>query len=268
MAFTPQQLLTILDTKEGIFEKKELDPKKNIIPLDSLEHAFGLEQTRIRQFSRKALSEAPKISNGQISKIRDVSFDLNPVPIKGLEDNLTALQQELPTMTHLAVYYGLTLDSQMVLVMQGVQLDGSEEGAKLREKPLLATRSQFTTANPALTMASNKEARQLFKTTFGFIHGKNKFVTGTYIRVGALLEKLADLKQEDGTHLQTTLAFLEPAPDPLTDNQNDLKCFHLVFRGLKADGLTLSGRVYSTYDHEEGYSGPKPSCPPFGETDE
>ncbi|GAB3038086.1 hypothetical protein [Spirosoma pulveris] len=266
MPFSPQALLTILETKDGIFEKKELSPEQNVIPLSSLEEAFEREKTRIRNFSRRDVAESQTIDNGQIAKIRDISFDLNPIPIDTFKDNLIELQNESPALTHLAIYYGLTPAQEMILIMQGVQLDGSEGGTKLDKKPLLATRSQFTSANLSMTTTSCQGARQLFKSIFGFIHGRGKFIWGAYMRINVLLAILAELKEEGCMNVQTTLAYLEPAPEPTTGNQADLKCFHLVFRGVKPDGLTKSAKVYSTYDQVEGYSGPKPSCPPFGET--
>jgi hypothetical protein len=102
-----------------------------------------------------------------------------------------------------------------------------------------------------------------FKSTFTGLHGTDNFISGAYIKIPVFLQRLTDFENDNCNRLQISFWFMSPVPDPGRTVPNNLNCFHLIFHGMKSNDA-LSAKIFSTYDNEPGYSGPKPSTPPFG----
>jgi hypothetical protein len=260
MPVSALELKTILDEKDGIFENTEADMPRFI----ELEENFNSELRKIRGFSSSNVIGTDIPPQGIINKIKDISFDIDPISINQLKLNIEGLKANI-TLSHLGVFYGLTPNTNnLILIMQGVGLDGSDDGAKLHERPTQVASTQFSTSNLLARPNSNSAARNHFKETFKFVHGRDNFIFGAYIKFQPFLDKLSQLEAEGCNRLKITFGFLAPIGG--SSNPLDLNCFHLIFKGLKPDNLTPSAKIFSTFDNLPGYSGPKPSCPPFGDT--
>lgn len=259
MPISASTLKAILDQKDGIFENTEADMPRFV----ELQTNFNTELERIRGFSSSNVIGTEVPSAGIINRIRNISFAINPIEIGQLKANIEALRSN-PSLSHLGVFYGLTPNTNnLILVMQGVGLDGSDDGIRLHEKPTQIASGQFSNVDLSARQVSNIAARNHFKETFKFVHGKDNFIFGAYIKFQPFLDKLSQLEADDCIKLKITFGYLAPVVG--STNPLNLNCFHLIFQGLRPDNVTHSDRIFSTFDNLPGYSGPKPSCPPFGE---
>ncbi|AUD03683.1 hypothetical protein [Spirosoma pollinicola] len=265
MNFTfSKDLKVILDTKVGIFD----------VPVDgsprftNLETAFASEKQRIDNVRMPAAPAPEQPVVNEMAPQKAISFTIAPLPITTLVESINALRDEpLPTgqpkLTHLGIFYGLTPDTnQIVLVMRGVFLDGSDDGEKLHLTPSVMSTKQFTSLNLTPSKKSQLALLNQFEQSFRSIHGEDNFITGAYMQFDPLLKALSDLDKEHCPLLSIRFGFMERVEN--SNSPFNRNCFHLIFRGLHADGQTPSVKQFSTFDDEPGYSGPKPSTPPFG----
>ncbi|GAB4025536.1 hypothetical protein [Spirosoma gilvum] len=263
---TPAEIAVLLDifnNKDGIFRKTDS------IDLNHLTNLFDEEVNRLRQFTNDSnLDRATTLTPSRLQLIRSLSavdtFTIAPVPISSIRAFIDALN---PSLNYLAIYYGFDLSTQkIVLVMQGIRLDGSGDGRRLANKLLedQVSETQITTTDLTPQPRDFTLVRQ-FRELFRPIHGKENFVWGAYMKLNALRRVLSEFNDEDCDQVKITFGFQKTLAVRISTL--DRNCFHLIFRGVKPDG-TLSTNIFSTFDGEPGYVAPKPSCPPFGSFDE
>jgi hypothetical protein len=259
-------MLNIFTNKDGIFRKTTSIDLKNLTDL------FDEEVKRLSQFTvDRDMDKTTTLTSGRLQQIRSISaidtFTINPVPIRG-PGSLEAFIDTLdPSFSHLGIYYGFDLNTRkMVLVMQGISLDGSGDGSKLANRLLdnQVSKTQITTSDLTPRPRDFTLIRQ-FKELFGHIHGKENFVWGAYMKLKPFKQVLAEFSAEGCDRIKITFGFQKTLAVRISTL--DRNCFHLIFRGVKPDG-TASTSTFSTFDGEPGYVAPKPSCPPFGSFDE
>ena len=112
-------------------------------------------------------------------------------------------------------------------------------------------------ANDANKKAANLSARDHFMDFFTPLFDNRKVVHAAYIRVKDFSDMLDTFSSKQCDELNISFGFMKAiTPD-------DWNCFHLIFRGHKSGSDTFADSIFSTYDGEDGYSGPKPGCPPL-----
>ena len=238
---TPQEiadLQQLLNTKDGIFQN--VSTNAGFIALNT---SFETERNRIHSLGR------------------NISFSIPPLSIPDLLLGIDQIVQEPngSLFTHLEFLYGLEQSSgtspatiQMSLTMTGVKLNANNATSN----PVSTHRFVFPGA------AVNEERIQLFNNVFSTLHSQN-FIKGAYIKITAFRQQLNNFLTQNCNRLQITFGFMKPVPaGPGISIANNRNCFHLIFRGVRSDG-SLSADTFSTFDNEAGYSGPKPSTPPF-----
>jgi len=266
-------MFTIFNNKDGIWpflkpEQPEEIKKPDLADLKNLTDQFDEEITRISQLSiDRNMDRATNLTPIRLQQIRSISqdtFTIQPVSIDSLQSFINSLD---PSFSHLGIYYGFDLTiRKMVLVMQGIRLDGSDNGSRLANKLLenQVSSTQITTMDLTPRPRDFTLVRQ-FRELFGHIHGKGNFVWGAYMKRARLLEVLAEFEAEQCNKVKITFGFQKTLAVRISTL--DRTCFHLIFKGEKRDG-TASAKTFSTFDGEPGYVAPKPSCPPFGSFDE
>ncbi|SOD81928.1 hypothetical protein [Spirosoma fluviale] len=267
MATTPTPaeialMLKIFTDKDGLFRKTDS------IDLRPLTNAFDEEVNRLSQFSVDRNKDTSSIlTPTRLQQIRSISaedtFTIKPIPIRGLRSLQAFIDSLDPSLTHLGIYYGFDLSSKkMVLVMQGIRLDGGGDGSRLSERlsENQVSKNQMTTTDLTPQPRDFTLVRQ-FRGLFIHIYGKGNFVWGAYMKLKALKKALTEFSDEGCDRVKITFGFQKTLAVRISTL--DRNCFHLIFTGIRPDG-TVSSSTFSTFDGEPGYVAPKPSCPPFG----
>lgn len=172
------------------------------------------------------------------------------------------------TASHVGVFYGLDSSEaghQINLVVKGVKLDDSPD-ADLSKKinPAHYCDSEFSSKDTMLredaeTKETHKNIRDNYIEFFRPAFKNKKILQGGYLRLGELFNTLTTFEQEGCDELRITFG-LNKAKFIW-----DWNCFHLIFRGVNSLTDQLSTNIFSTFNHiEKGFSGFKPSTPPFG----
>lgn len=188
------------------------------------------------------------------------SFNIDLIKIDDLKSSINQFLAK-QTFSHLGIFYGLEAidtEHQIHLIIKGVNLDDSEM-ANLKKKPHY-TSFDFSNFNIMSTGSdTQKSLKSHFRNTFRPLFNNKKIVYGAYISVGDFLDALKVFENEGCDVLKTTFGFMKAI------NFKDWNCFHLIFRGVNSSTNTQSTSIFCTHDGEKGYSGIKPSTPPFSE---
>jgi hypothetical protein len=243
---TDDFLLRIFDEKAGIFSADT----------SSIVQEFNLEVQRLRDIPNPP-------GNFHFTNL---DFGISPISFGILSSNISEFQALNPTFTHLIINYGLVnagATRKFVLVFRGVKLDPGVNGKNLR-KFIDASNSSnlyFTTNSTSLVSDNNfRPIVKEFSDVFSRVYGQNKFVTAAFIRFQDFKEKLTLLNPTslppNNHKLVFDLGFMKSKDnDPFLPK---FQCFHLVFRS--DSGLSP---IFSTFDGDTNYSGPKPGSPPL-----
>jgi len=244
-----EEFAKYFDSYEGIFENT-----KNPKGIQKLKDDFKSEQDRL---SKNGLS---------------IAFDFKPIEIEKLQSRIGVLRNESKDpLSHLGIFYGLShedTDTSMKLIFKGVHIDKDleillcDEPAGEYDMPLIC--------HDASASAGQKSS---YVKTFDGIHGKHNHIAGCYIRLeqgnykhgkNTILSVL-DVYQNEGCDLlDISFGFMKPDDKAPEGTDVGLTCFHMIFTGKKSDDPTFSAsQIFSTFDNDSGYSGPKPACPPF-----
>ncbi len=239
----------MFDEKEGIFANPVDSNTISVITND-----FVTESTRLK--STKGLSLPP---------------ETEAISIQGFRKRIHALEAAHQDMTHISLFYGLDAMKNFTLVLGGV----AHQGASFRH---------FSETSPSTKMGSfcsnpSESAIQCshFRNEFNVIYGVNEYARGTFMRIkqanyaqgNNTIHKVLDAFEQDGCDLFTiSFGFMEPdkserVAKPEETGGKGLICYHMIFKGKKSKQPSFTSRhLFSTYDNEKGYSGPKPVCPP------
>ena len=189
-------------------------------------------------------------------------------PISDFKDRIKTLEEKNPGMTHLSIFYGLDREMNLRLILCGLKID------------LIGNFETFIEmddfSGPSLmcndpTQAS--EMRKRFKDTFDIIYElPDTYIRGTYIRVkqgdykegtNTIHSVLDTLEMEGSDSLNIAFGFMDPGKGARIQKEG-FACFHMIFTGRNSNDVSFRSKsTFSTFDNDPGYSGPKPSCPPF-----
>lgn len=237
---TPQEVEKIFKEKFGIFENTT-----NQAGIAKLDADFKKERERFDE----------------------MSFDIPPIRIQEFRNQVKDLEKTHPTMSHLSIFYGLDgngRSASMKLIFRGMHLSDNFD-IVLFDEARPSSRMSLMSSN------RNSAGRQLnnFRNKFDGIHGEGKYINGCYLKLdgdtggdtGIGLYNLLDILEGAGSDIMD-IRFGFMNPEGFTSDVVDvgLTCFHMIFSGRNSNDAS---RIFSTFDNDSGYSGPKPACPPF-----
>lgn len=249
---TPDQLAEflkeILVNKKGIFDAST----------DPIKKDFNEEIERLKIVKKEGLKGKPDASDLEVKAINKISFKPDSVSINQLKKNIIELANN-PNLSHICLSYGLAKEVnnlKLITIWSAVLLDGSEGGKNLHLPIATFSDKGFSTSNMQLAPKNAFDGEiALFSETFSKIYGTKKFVTDAFITFSELIFCLTKLEIVGADKVIIDWGFRKS--HPADELMKDFQCLHLIFKGNKGK------LVFSTFDGDEGYSGPKPGRPPI-----
>ncbi len=243
---TVADLQGLIAAKNGLFEPA-------LLPPPATPNTPSIE-ARLLNMERDFSAKFPRLDKG-----------INNLRVSDLIDNFVIYDAHTPKLSHISVYFGLKnafssdMPNKLILIMGGVTLNNSnvfEGPSKMQQHP-----QRFSTDRLRLnTDNNNVEKNTNFRNKPHLPLkplGVDKLVPGFYVKISTFLDVLRKIGGDN--RLDISFGFM---PSQAADSV-DWNCIHLIFR--KSNTSTI---LFSTYDGEPGYSGPKPGCPPLGEPEE
>jgi hypothetical protein len=241
-------LFEIFKTKKGIFSASTDEIKKD----------FNDEAERLKTAKKEALKGKPDASDSEVKAINKLSFKPDSTAIAQLKKNIIELSNN-PLLSHICVSYGLAKEAnnfKLITIWSAVLLDGSGGGENLHLPLTVFSDKCFSSTNLQLASKNTFDGEiALFSETFTKIYGVKKFVTDAFITFSELIFCLTKLEIEGADKVSIEWGFRKSHPND--DFMKDFQCLHLIFKGNKGK------LVFSTFDGELAYSGPKPGRPPI-----
>ncbi len=249
---TPEQLAKFLNeillTKRGIFNSST----------DKITKDFNKEAERLKSIKKNDLLGKPNASDLEVAAVNKLSFKPDSLSIAQLKTNIIELSNN-NALSHICVSYGLANKAnnhKLTTIWSATLLDGSGDGAKLHLPLTVFSDKCFSSTNMAMAPKNTFAAEiALFSDTFEKIYGVKKFVTDAFISFSDLIFCLTKLEMEGADSVSIDWGFRKAHPQD--DFMKDFQCLHLIFKGNKGN------LVFSTFDGDIAYSGPKPGKPPF-----